>query len=91
MARRKSHFISPIDPRIHFLLFLAMTLILIIFVAVVLQNTSSRARAYLVCGNSYKVVEQAAGCKPYGYKLTKDQNGCVVAECDMTQTSPTTR
>ena len=84
MARRKStHFVSPIDPRIQFPLFLIMVLILVIFVGAVLQNTSSDARAFLFCPKkNVDHLNQIKACKPYGYRLTKDANGCTTVICD---------
>lgn len=83
MARKHRKFISPIDPRIHFLLFLVMALILIVFVAAVLQDTTSQARAFLMCGSQRtQFTEQARSCGPYGYTIEKDRNGCVVPVCN---------
>ena len=90
MARKK-HFISPIDPRIHFLLFLIMALILVVFVGAVLQDTSSDARAFLFCPK--KAADQLAqirACQPYGYKLSKDANGCDAVICESPALVPST-
>lgn len=85
MARRSASFVSPIDPRMHFPLFLIMVLILVIFVGAVLQNTSADARAFLFCPkNNTDHLNQIKACEPYGYTLGKDTNGCTVVLCDST-------
>jgi len=86
-SARSNAFVSPVDPRIHFVLFLVMVLILVVVVGAVMQQQSARARAFLMCPNrnllsETDIAQKRKGCPaPYKLNLTKDADGCVAVEC----------
>lgn len=78
---------SPIHPSLHFVLFLVLAFILVMFVAVVMQQTSTAARARLMCPKSNNttnsIAELSKRCAD-GVEYTKDANGCSVWVCKLT-------
>jgi hypothetical protein len=86
MAKRKprrhsSNIITPINPSVHFLLFLIMALFLIIIVAGLMKQTGSDIRAKLFCPKTnfdVTAAYQACGGK---FKVIKDATGCPAYEC----------
>lgn len=68
----------------HFIIFLVLAFVLVMFVAVVMQQTASRTRATLMCPNSNNdansISELSNRC-PDGVTYTKDANGCAVWVC----------
>ncbi len=97
MAKKKSrsvknNFISPINPSIHYALFLVLALILVIVVAIVMQKTATETRARLMCPmtkqNLALVLEETNRRCKYGVQLSKDANGCDVWVCKMTSPIP---
>ncbi|HCM37941.1 MAG: hypothetical protein UV61_C0003G0066 [Candidatus Gottesmanbacteria bacterium GW2011_GWB1_43_11] len=94
MPRRKSRsssnsFISPINPSLHFVIFLILALVLVVVVAAAMQKTSTDTRALLVCPqqstDQVRLVEELSKRCPYGVQFVKDQNNCGVWVC---RTSP---
>ena len=90
MAKRSSSrgaSISPIHPSMHFILFLAMALILVVVVAVVMQKVSVQTRASLVCPQAnldpVKLVENMSAQCPTGVEYVSDANGCGTWVCKM--------
>ncbi|RJR29770.1 hypothetical protein C4564_01665 [Candidatus Microgenomates bacterium] len=89
MAKKRHHFsplaLSPINPSLHFILFLAIAFVLVMIVAVVMQQTSARARANLFCPQSNvdqrALIENLSANCPYGVEYTKDANRCGVWVC----------
>jgi len=87
MARKKSSglaFFSPIDPSMHFVLFLIMALLLVFVVAAVMMQTGKNARALFVCPQVTQgaIADKVRSCpKPYTVKMVLDDNRCPVPEC----------
>lgn len=86
MARRKSRssFISPIDPSMHFVLFLIMALLLVVVVAAVMMQTGRNARALFICPQVTQgaLADKVRACpKPYTVKMVLDDNRCPVPDC----------
>ena len=84
MARRRNTFVSPIDPSMHFILFLVMALLLIVVVAAVMMQTGKNARALFICPRVTQT--QPTGkirtCpKPYSVKIIQDDNKCPLPQC----------
>jgi hypothetical protein len=90
MAKRKksrssSLDLSPIHPKLHYVLFLALALILVIAVAYVLQLTAADTRARFACpqysSDPVKQVEEMSRRCPYGVQYVQDANKCRVWVC----------
>ncbi len=87
MAKRKipRSLKTPLNPKIHYVLFLILALILIVVVGVVMQQTAADTRARLVCPNQpedpVNLVENLSHQCPNGIQYTKDANGCGVWVC----------
>ena len=90
MARKKSHkgsiaSLSPINPSVHYLLFLILALLLVIVVAGIMQKTASDTRAWLMCPKINDVGDLARHC-PEGVEYVKDENNCGVFVCKLPKT-----
>ena len=92
MAKRRSHsrvrYLSPINPSIHFILFLILALFLVIIVAGIMQRTGQSIRASLICPKlnlTEKVSEVKLGCPDQKVTVTLDANRCPVVTCTTTQ------
>jgi len=87
MAKRnhRSSNISPINPSLHFLLFLVMALILIVVVANVMTEVSKNTRAAIVCPQNNQdqvaVIENLSRNCKYGVSYTTDGNNCKTWVC----------
>lgn len=78
--------VSPLDPSIHFVLFLVIAFILVVVVAVVMRATAESTRAALMCpnmraNNSAASIEALSRQCPEGVQYVKDKNGCKVWVC----------
>lgn len=92
MAKKKSRssrgsITSPINPSIHFVLFLILALFLVIIVAGIMQRTSQNIRASLICPQvnlAQQAQEVKLGCPDSKIRLGVDDNRCPVWECAIT-------
>ncbi len=80
--------VSPLNPAIHFILFLALAFVLVVIVSALMKQASDNARAALLCPqtavNQTNVVEELSARCPNGVQFTKDNNGCGVWVCKTT-------
>lgn len=84
MATRRRNYAqySPIDPSIHFILFLGLALVLVVLVASLLIDTSKKTRAYLFCPKQDAIPQQIAQDCRYGIELV-EENGCQFWKCKL--------
>lgn len=82
--------ISPINPSIHFILFLCLALVLVVIVTVIMKQTGESAKATLMCPNQAKTEAEQVNliknlslrCK-YGVEYFRDANGCYTWDCKL--------
>lgn len=77
--------ISPINPSVHFVLFLILALVLVVIVGYVMQQTAIATRARLLCPQSQTdpkdlISELSRRCAD-GVEYVTDSNGCNVWVC----------
>ncbi len=82
----RRNILSPLNPALHYVVFLALALLLIAIVAYVMQQTATDTRARLVCpqytSDPVKLIEELSLRCPNGVKKTTDQNKCTVWVCN---------
>lgn len=85
---KRKYFISPINPSLHYIIFLVMAFILVVVVAQVTKQVSSAARARLLCplsqSDQTQVVQELSSRCPVGIKYERDNNGCGIWVCKNT-------
>lgn len=96
MAKKRSHsersgIISPLNPALHYIVFLILALVLILVVAGLLQKTAQTTRARLVCPQAavdpVKLVEELSRRCPTGVEFVQDNNTCGVWVCRLPRPS----
>lgn len=81
--RSAARLTAPINPSVHFLLFLIMALFLIIIVAGLMKQTGSQIRARFFCpATNFSLSEGYRACGGK-FKVGKDATGCPIIECNV--------
>ncbi len=86
MAKRRSRkslgrVLAPINPSVHFLLFLILALFLVIIVAGLMKQTGSQIRAKFFCPTTNFNLSEAYQACNGKFKMSKDDTGCPIYEC----------
>jgi hypothetical protein len=92
MAKRTVHKfgVSPLNPSIHFVLFLLIAFLLVVFIAFVMKQTAASTRAIFACplgdqANNVSLVQQLSRQCSAGVEYTKDANGCGIWVCKLSK------
>ena len=84
-SHRSTMSMSPIHPSMHFVLFLVLALVLVVFVGYIMQQTAISTRARVMCPQSQidpkDLISQLSRTCAYGVEYVTDSNGCAVWVC----------